>query len=123
MRKLVISLAAIAVAGFALPMTAPANAQDVDKTVIIKRDGDRDFDRPRTTKKVIIKRDGDRDFDRRRTTKKVIIKQGDRGNHYGWRNRHSERVVIKRRERDENVGVRVRGEGGSVTVKKRIDLD
>jgi hypothetical protein len=103
MRKFVISLAAIAIAGFALPVVAPANAQD--RTVIIKRDGDRDFDRPRTTKKVIIKR-------------------GDRGHHYGWRNRDRERVVIKRRVRDDNVGFRVRERGGSsVTIKKRIDRD
>jgi hypothetical protein len=102
MRKFVIAIAAIAAAGIALPITAPANAQD--RTVIIKRDGDRDFDRPRTTKKVIIHR-------------------GDRGNHYGWRNRDRDRgssVVIRRSHRD-NVGFRDRHEGRSKTViiKKR----
>lgn len=101
MRNIMIGLAALAAVGIAMPVTA-ANAQD--RTVIIKRDNDRDIERPRTTKKVIIKR-------------------GDRGNHYGWRNRDRERVVIKRRVRDDNVGFRERRGGSSVTIKKSIDRD
>ena len=57
------------------------------------------------------------------TVKKVIIKRdGDRGHHYGWRNRDRDRsrVVIKHRGSD-NVGFRDRHEGTTkkVIIKKR----
>jgi hypothetical protein len=99
MRNLMIGMAALAAVGIAMPATTPANAETVKKVIIKKRGGD----------------DGVR--------KKVVIKHGDRGNHYGWRNRNRSRVVIKRRVRDDNVGY-VRREGGtSVTIKKKIERD
>ena len=91
MRKLVIGLAMLAGLGLALPVTTAANAETVKKVIIKKRGHDMD----------------------RGHTQKVIIKHGDRGNHYGWRNRH--------RERDSNVGFTSRRGGDKVIIKKRVD--
>jgi hypothetical protein len=60
------------------------------------------------------------------TVKKVIIKRdGDRGHHYGWRNRDRKKIVIRHRgrDRDSNVGFRHRDEGVSkkVIIKRRSD--
>jgi hypothetical protein len=116
MRKLALSIAAVAALAFSAPaFTAPAFAQDVKvkvksgdegmrKKVVIKHRGD--FER----RKVVIRRGGD--VERR----KVVIRSGDRGHHYGWRNREAgnKTVVIKKRG----------GEGMSRTViKKKTVID
>jgi hypothetical protein len=70
-------LAGVAAFGLAVPLTAPAQAQDT--VVIKKRSGDRDWDRPRR-KVTVIKRE-DRRADRvvvvkkKQPSKKVIIRE------------------------------------------------
>jgi hypothetical protein len=58
------------------------------------------------------------------TVKKVIIKKhGDRGHHYGWRNRNRTKVIVRHRDRDHNVGYHRHHGSSRVVIKKKVVRD
>jgi hypothetical protein len=114
MKKLALAAAAVA----ALAFTAPAFAQNApapmklaqaDVKVKVKSSGDGTVVR----KKTVIRRDGDHS---RRT---VVIRHGDRGHHYGWRNRERHEGWRHRNAGNKTVIIKKRGGEGATVIKKK----
>jgi lipopolysaccharide export LptBFGC system permease protein LptF len=96
MRKIFMALAAVAALGLAVPLSAPAEAQD--RTVIIKKRGDGPSYHSRR-KVTIIKQDRRPRYYGENRRSRVVIKEG---------RRHNNVVIVKKKQRyaPASVGVR-----------------